>query len=911
MRVPIRLKLAGVYLIIIAAMTLTIVRAFNVTKKIYIDEIGRSSLLLSEEMFKRMDQRLFHLVGQLHIQTRTESVQAMLSLSNSEFDRFEDAGAYIREKDQNWTSTPPKTITPFMKSLIENPIALNLKDIFIDSYDELYGFTLIQEIIVTNRYGANVAVSDRTTDYFQADEHWWLEARDKGIYIGPIVYDESVSSYGIDLGVRIDDDKGRLAGILLVGLDVKDIIREAEVGTRKFSTTQIRIVTEDGRLIYSTRPYRFLEDVRQAPFFRHLPKKDGYMIIDGPRPELFSFTHSRGFKYFKGFGWTLIISHHLDDALKPYYLLQKRIIIVASFVVLLCLTLIFLLTKSITSPLKSLSQGLKSMSEGRLDQGIDVVSNDELGDLASAFNLMLERRQQAEEALSESERRFRAIFEQAAVGVALIETKTRRFIEINHKYCDILGYPPEEATQLNISAITHPDDLATDLDNSERLQRGEIHEYSMEKRYVRKDGSVVWVNLAVSSLSEKGEQPEHHIAVAEDITGRKIAEQERANMEIRLQQIQKIEAIGTLAGGIAHDFNNILSAILGYAELALMELPDDDRLKPYLNEIFKAGNRARELTKQILTFSRQDDQVFEPVRLKSIIEEAGKLLRATLPATVEIRQNLTDDSFILGNPTQIHQVMMNLGSNAGHAMQGRSGLLELELKRVQFDLKSAAEHPGLSPGPYLKLSVSDNGSGMSPEVLNRIFDPFFTTKEVSKGTGMGLAVVHGLVKSHGGAIAVQSAPGKGSRFDIYFPIVEQPVEPQVEAAPVLAMGNERILFVDDEEFLVNVGKQLLARLGYEVTATTSSLKALNIFRDGPDTFDLVVTDMTMPSLTGEKLAKEMLSIRPDVPIILCTGYSEAIDETSAKDLGIKAFIMKPLTSNNLAATIREILDKQD
>jgi CheY-like chemotaxis protein len=372
-----------------------------------------------------------------------------------------------------------------------------------------------------------------------------------------------------------------------------------------------------------------------------------------------------------------------------------------------------------------------------------------------------------------------------------------------------------------------------------------------------------------------------------------------------------MEAIGTLAGGIAHDFNNILSAIMGYTELAVLGVPEKLPAKQNLQEVLKASHRAKDLVRQILTFSRQGEQERKPVLIFPIVKETLKLLRASLPSTIEIRQKIDSETGVIeANLTQIHQVVMNLCTNAAHAMRENGGVLEVSLVNVEMDIDTTAQHPDIHPGPYLRLTVSDTGIGIAPDLVERIFDPYFTTKKVGEGTGLGLAVVHGIVKSHGGIIKVYSELGKGSTFHVYFPLIDGFQEiTETQKVELLPMGDhERVLFVDDEQALVELGEKMLEHLGYEVTVRTSSIEALELFRNQPDRFDLIITDFTMPNMTGDKLAQEVMRLRPGLPVILCTGFSERISEMKAKALGIQEFVMKPFDLNDLARTIRRALD---
>ena len=369
-----------------------------------------------------------------------------------------------------------------------------------------------------------------------------------------------------------------------------------------------------------------------------------------------------------------------------------------------------------------------------------------------------------------------------------------------------------------------------------------------------------------------------------------------------------MEALGTLAGGIAHDFNNLLAAIIGFTELIRDHLPEESRERSHAKKVLEASMRGRDLVKQMLMFSRRSEEERKPLRVSSIVKETVKLMRASIPSTISIRANVESESgVILGDPVQMQQVLMNLATNGAHAMRETGGVLDIELSD-----SVVAQSDGIppEPGPYMKLVVRDTGCGIPPEVMDKIFDPFFTTKKPGEGTGLGLSVVLGIVKQSRGYITAESEPGKGSTFTVYFPRIEE--RPVIEAADgygLIQTGHERILFVDDEKALVELGEDLLAELGYEVTCRTSSREALTLFRLEPSRFDLIITDQTMPDLTGVDMAREMLVIRPDVPVILTTGFSHLVDADRALAAGIKAFAMKPLTKKEIAKTIRKVLDE--
>ena len=401
------------------------------------------------------------------------------------------------------------------------------------------------------------------------------------------------------------------------------------------------------------------------------------------------------------------------------------------------------------------------------------------------------------------------------------------------------------------------------------------------------------------------------MGVFRDVTDYLQAVSDKERAQAQLLQAQKMEAIGTLAGGIAHDFNNVLGIILGNLELAAFDIPEWSPASNSLGKVRKACFRARDMVQQILAFSRQAEKDMKPLRLGHLVLESVKMLRATIPTTIDIREeSSTNEDFVLADPTRLNQVLVNLCTNAAHAMREKGGALSISLTNRDVPDETETIPPGLSPGPYVVLTVSDTGHGMSPEIMERIFEPYYTTKEPGEGTGMGMAMVDGIVRDHGGAVLVRSSPGKGSVFEVFLPMYDAEPEPEEEEPQPLPLGTEKILFIDDEEGLAEIGSKMLEQLHYEVTKQTNCLEALALFQQAPDRFDLVITDMTMPHMTGADLALEFMRLRPDVPIILCTGFSEMISREKAEKMGIRAFVTKPLGLRLLAETVRNILDQE-
>ena len=501
-----------------------------------------------------------------------------------------------------------------------------------------------------------------------------------------------------------------------------------------------------------------------------------------------------------------------------------------------------------------------------------------------------------------AEEKYRSIFENAVMGI-FHSTLEGRIISANPAFARILGYDsPEEV----IHTIT---DMALQVyvDSRRRSEflhlmdtQGTLHE--QEVQFYKKDGNTVLVLITGRAVRDGAGKLLYYEGTMQDIT-------ERRRLESQLRQAQKMEAIGTLAGGIAHDFNNILASIMGYTEMGLREDRLDIR-RNYLHQVLQACERAKNLVNQILSFSRQQEQERKPLDIRLVLKEALSLLRATLPTTIKMKQHIAaQESTVLADPTQIHQIIMNLCTNAAHAMREKGGMLDIRLSNIEIETSSPFLPPDLQPGYYVMLSVGDTGHGIDPAIKDKIFDPFFTTKKAKEGTGLGLSVVYGIVKNYGGSIDVQSSVGQGTTFTIYLPcIVMQKTAERKDSTDIDLHGQEHILFVDDEEMLVNVVRTFFETLGYTITATTSSAEALALFLSNPLKFDLVITDMTMPEMTGVALTDALLKIRPDLPVVLCTGYSDSLNVSDIRRLNIRELCQKPILLNDMARLVKSILN---
>ena len=525
-------------------------------------------------------------------------------------------------------------------------------------------------------------------------------------------------------------------------------------------------------------------------------------------------------------------------------------------------------------------------------------------------------RAQLEQSLRQSEEKYRMIVENMRDVVWVMDFNLRYKYRSPSNF-QITGYTSEEIMNRPAREQIVPESyalaekiLAEELADEFAGKPVDSHRSrTMELEVYHKNGGTVWIEVTGSFIRDKNGKPVEILLAGRNITERKNIEKEKNNLQKQLVQSHKMEAIGTLAGGIVHDFNNILASMMGFTEMAVNE-PRKAIRQTYLHEVLQASERAKSLINQILTFSRQREQESHPVDIRLVIKEALTLLRATLPTTIDMQQNITvEPTVVLADPTQIHQIAMNLCTNAAQAMTGKKGLLEIHLSNISIVAPGLASHPDLQPGPYVQLSVRDNGCGIDPAIRDRIFDPFVTTNKASGGTGLGLSVVYGIVKSCGGGIDIQSDAGRGATFTIYLPRipVEEPFEEENQE-DVDLKGDERILFVDDEAMLVKMAKNYFQQLGYQITATTSSPEALRLFQEHPEAFDLVITDMTMPQITGADLSRELLKIHPELPIILCTGYSDSMIMDEARKLNIRDFVPKPILLKDLCLQVRRILD---
>ncbi len=648
--------------------------------------------------------------------------------------------------------------------------------------------------------------------------------------------------------------------------------------------------------------------------FINLARKDGG-FLRYVMPELGAERKSLKLSYVRGvkeWQWYVGAGLYIDDIQAATdharQQLRREIAVIAGvsmLVLFVCLGLGLLVIRKMAGRIQQAFAAFESFFDKAALEKVEMETSGlpyaEFRSLAKSANHMLAERRAMEEGLRKSEEKYRILIETTGTGFVKIDGEGR-VLDANPEYVRLTGHGDlAEIVGCRVTEWTAEYDLARNREAVKQCARqGFIRHLQLD--YVDARGEVTPVELNATVV--QGEGPPEMLTICYDISKRK-------QLEEQLRQAQKMEAIGTLAGGIAHDFNNILAAILGYAEMVKRSLPEGaGSAKSDIQEVLRAGMRARDLVKQILTFSRKSGEERSLISLTPIVREALKFLRASIPASIEIREDIDPEcGSVLADPTNIHQIVVNLCTNAFHAMEPAGGVLTVVMKNVELGVEDLAGEDDIQPGQYVLLSVRDTGQGMAPEILSRIFDPYFTTKGVGKGSGLGLSVVHGIVKGSGGMMKVESAVGSGTVFRVYLPRIGKGANVDQDVREwTVPSGHERILFVDDETSIADMGKAMLSGLGYRVTAKSNPLEALEEFRSHPDDFDLLITDQTMPKMSGTQLAQEIRAVRATLPVILCTGYSAAIEEESALEQGIGHFLMKPLTMRMLAETVRKALE---
>ncbi|MBI9075258.1 MAG: PAS domain S-box protein [Desulfatibacillum sp.] len=547
--------------------------------------------------------------------------------------------------------------------------------------------------------------------------------------------------------------------------------------------------------------------------------------------------------------------------------------------------------------------------EWRWIRAVGTGSQDSAGAPMYANGIIIDvtEQKEMEQAHKESEEKYRELVENINDVVFALDGKGR-CTYISPVVKTIMGVEPESLIGKTLQDFIHKDDVQISRENAVKIMEGNPLQSEYRVRAV--DGKTRWVRASSRPIMEDGKVTGIR-GTFRDVTDYMKAQEDKKRLEEQLEHSQKLEAIGTLAGGIAHNLNNVLYPILGYTEMAIEDIPEDSPAQESLQEVLHAADRARELVFQILTYSRRSEEKLEPIDLGPIMKEVIKLISAAVPSTIKVEQSLAPNCpAVLADSAQIHHVIMNLCTNAYHSMRDTGGILDVALSHVEYKEGQKTPVVNMATGEYVRISVTDQGQGIEPEVRERIFEPYFTTKGVGEGTGMGLALALAIVTKVSGFIDVTSVPGKGSTFDLYFPVTDKvPVTPIPEYHGPAPRGGEHIMLVEDDQQILRMTHQMLERQGYKISPFDSGIDALEAFFDNPGDYDLVITDMTMPIMTGDQLAVEIMNKSPETPVILCTGFSEHISKEQAEALGVAAFLMKPMARNRVAGIVRKVLDK--
>lgn len=835
------------------------------------------------------------LIGAITIKMATDSLREEIILKNNSL------STVLISHIEDYLSKPLEDLLSLKGMITFNDLSPELLNEWIGNVNKSHEyFTKLQFV---DNDGIVRAVAPYDIEFISIDmsrRHFFKETKRTGkTYWSPTFISPQLNIPVVTVSVPLQD--GVITGYLSLTKIIKTI-KAIPMRKRSF----IAITDQTGTFIAhydETKVYERAIDPNYDQFIKDYQGEITTKVITYEDEEMIC-----NIDFIPRTGWAVVIYQSVEDVFAPV----KRLFLFMSLGMIIIFIISMLLAvrhaNSIMRVIQKFIQTTGIISSGNYDATIEDVHFSEFSQLAHDFNKMTESVKHRELEIIQSEQRFREFVENSIMGFFQVE-KQGAFRMVNKRVAQIFGYssPMEFISGVrNIGDIyMHPEERPEIL--KQIGDNGFVE--GLEVEFKGKTGESVWVKSNTRVATDK-DGVVFHEGTLEDITELKKAEKERKKLAIQLTQAQKMEAIGTLAGGIAHDFNNILSPIIAYSEMAMMDLSPDSSIRQDIYQIYESGKRARDLVKQILTFARKSEKKRIPLKASNIVKEAIKFIRSTIPSTINIEYNCNAKlDTILADPTQMNQIVMNLCTNAAHAMREKGGALEITLNDEHVVVDDISRFADLTPGNYLRLTVRDTGPGISPDVINNIFEPYFTTKGLGEGTGMGLAVVHGIVQNYGGNIAVESEVGKGTMFHVLLPVVEVDIPMDTETKIKLPRGNEHILFVDDEKEIVRMIRLMLEKLGYKVTALTSSVEALEAFKDTPEKYDLVITDMTMPNITGKELAKEVMTIRQGIPIILCTGYSDQIDEKIAEEMGIAAFVMKPLVMHDLATIISEVMNK--
>jgi len=715
---------------------------------------------------------------------------------------------------------------------------------------------------------------------------------------------ETTDLTGIFKSKKLIFKNGQVMGVLIAGTILNNNLHFLNRIKHKTRSLAVSLIQETNILVSSDREGIMTNNEflvkgfhlnDKVPMIYHHDESIG-QLISNPYPIML-----RGAK--SSIHITFSTDDNVLETVKNAYL--KTLVLISILFVLFLILSLITIKKLIYPSIERMLEYTKNIIQEETTQvSIQPGSITELNTIGFAMEKMVIAINETNVKLKESEAKYRRLTENSPDMIYRMSLPGGKYEYVSPASETIFGYSPEiwYENPILIQNIIHPDFHGYFNEKWDLLLKGEVPPtYEYQILYQERENR--WIHQRNVDVRDSNGKLIAIEGIVTDIT-------ELKHMEEELRQAHKMESIGTISGGIAHDFNNILGIIIGNAELAVEDIPDWSPAQNNLKEIKIAGMRARDIVKQLLSFSRKTVQTQKNIRIHPIIKESIKLIRSSIPTTIDIHLNVKDiEGVIKADPTQIHQVLINMCTNAAHAMDDKGGILTIGLSEVELSSVSGYQFQDVEPGKYIQLTIEDTGVGIDRSIVDRVFDPYFTTKEVGKGSGMGLSVVHGIVKSCNGAISVYSEPGQGTTFKLLFPAAGKMTDNKKKSINIVPTGDEKILFVDDEKALAKLGATMLEQLGYTVVYETNSLRALDLIKAEPSRFDLIITDMTMPHLTGDQLSQKILKINPDMPIILCTGFSHKIDNEAALKMGIRRYIDKPINQISLATVIRKVLSE--
>ncbi len=754
MRFKISTKLITVSMLTVILMVSMAAFLIYESQKSLKESVGENYVSLAEEMLKRMNEGICLKVGELQTHSRHSVLRKSLSESNRKFQKLADIEAYIKQKDREWVSAPKDEITPFMQGLISGDLSDHFREDFIEFYQEKYGYKIILEMFVTNKYGANVAQSGKTSDYRQDDEKWWQIAREKGYHVGAVEFDESTGENIISIGVRIDDKRGDFIGVMKAEVALKSIVRSAEIAVKKYETTRIKLITKDGRLIYSTRAFKFLEDISDKNFFKQIKGQKGFFIGKyGGRERLYSYARSKGYRDFEGLGWILVVGHDVQEILKPAFQLRNRMMAVSLLLISLVVIVAFLISRSITSPIKKLIIGTQKLGQGDLEHRVTIKAKDETGELAAAFNEMAENRLKVETALQKSDERYRTVADFTYDWEYWIDTDGH-FRYISPSCERITGYAVEEFLNnpdLMVKVI-HPKDIdLVSKHYQDELTDSEPH--SIEFRIVTKNGEGRWMSHVCQQVYGKNGIKLGRRASNRDITDQKQADEELKAYMFKLEAANK--ELEAFSYSVSHDLRVPLRIADGFSQILLEEYSDilDEKAKHYIERVRVSSQNMAELIDDILNLSRIGRQSMEK-KETNVETIAGKAYESLEPEWKNRKVNFAvhqcPPAFSDPNLTQI--VFKNLLSNA----------LKFTKNRKEAEIEVGCE----TRDKQTAFFVKDNGAGFDMKYADKLFAPFQRLHPAAEyeGTGIGLSIVQRIIRRHDGHIWAESSVGKGTTF---------------------------------------------------------------------------------------------------------------------------------------------------